>query len=896
MPLMKTCASLLTIAILLLNGCATSQPTTPSQALVVTPADLEAAIMAGDVPRLREHLKAAPALLHHRLQDGGTWLHLGAAENKLQICRALFAAGIDLAAADNTGHTALHRAATQGHASIVEFLAVAYPPALEHRCQNGMTPFLEAVHQGHTHAVRSCIAAGANLLVRNSSHQNALDIANAQHRPELLRELRPQLLQAFDHNLHRRTPVAVFDFTNRARPEDAHWGSAISGLLSRGLTETGLFRVLEDNSIVHVRQSQQLADPLSPLTPAQYKELGRTLLAARFISGEFRREGPEWVVSLEVIDAATGETFLRHVAKSADWFLIRDQLLAQIFTHEKLQLSPPQWDRVRQRPVNSLAALEKFSLLVHGLQTDTDFLALEAHAREALAAEPESAQLMAALATVLLNQGRLYDARKVAEGALAQDPRNSRILHLLGSLEIIQENPAAALPFLLRSVDSDSDHVNSHMRLSEALLFSGHPELALFYCEAAVRLDPHWPTHRARLASVHHQLGNKAEASAQLRELERLGLPDPGELNVVGYAYAQTGDFFRAAQALERFVEHARSLSLNPPLVDAVAEFLQALRPRLVPAPVQAVPPADPRKLHDLLSPEELALTEDPLASSPEIAQWAKQLSLGAEDSLATAKAIFDALAHPFPQTGQGGSRTARQVFASFNDKSQVFNCQELSKLYVVLAREAGLHVFYVHLDRDYAGNYVLHDCAIVFTERGAFLVDPAYRWFGVPHQQFTPLSDLEAMGHHLLQKHGPDALPLNRVGLKLQGSDPWAHVQFGRRLADLGHTREATEILEAVTAKAPDRWDVAQLAGWIDYSEGDFDSALAHLTKALQENPMDGGSCLLLADIYKRKGLLLQAADQLRAALRTPLDPAQKIATEEELARLLTSFSSRTP
>ena len=880
--------------LLLLAGCATHQPP-PPQALVVTSADLETAAKSGDVQRLRELLKAAPSLLQHRLQDGGTWMHFAAQENQLQACRALFLAGIDLAATNHTGHTALHAAAMKGHPAIVEFLATSHPQALEQRCQNGMTPLLEAVHSGHTEAVRKAIAAGADLLVRNSSHQNALDIAQAEGRSELLRELRPQLLQAVDRQLHSRTSVALLDFASLSEPSDAHWSTAISGLLGRALHDTGHFRVLPRSSINHARQQHPEQSP--SLTPDQFKALGRSLMAARIITGECRREGTDWIVTLHLINASTGQTSLRYAARSADWFLIRDQLLEQILAHENLTLSSEQWAHVRQRPVNSPQALEKLSELVHHSEQNPDFFALETLAREGLAIEPENPHLKGALAATLANQGRLYHARKLAEEVLAIDPRNHKVLHLLGSIEIILEKPGAALPFLAQAVDADPADVNSNRSLGEALLFSDLPELALFYLEVTSKLDPHSPTHHARLASVHHQLGNKAVASAHLRELERLGLPDPMELNVVGHAYAETGDFLRAAQAFERFVEYARSVSLNPPLVDAVAELLENIQARLVPVPVQASPPADARQLSDLLTPQELPLIEDPLASSPEIAQWSRELVASAGDSpIAKARAIFNALAFPVERAGQGGTRTARQVFDQFNDKSQLFNCQELAKLYVVLAREAGLQAFYVHLDRDYTGNYVLHDCAIVFTPEGVFLVDPAYHWFGVPHQQFTPLSDIEATGHHLLQKSGPDAIPLNQLGLKLQGDDPWAHIQFGRRLVQAGHLSEAAQALRSAKSKDPSRWDVAQLGGWIEYTHGRIDTALTLLNKALQENPIDSISHLLLADIYERKGIHLMAIEQYRAALRTPLDPAQRTAAEDELARLLTTFSATEP
>ena len=82
----------------------------------------------------------------------------------------------------------------------------------------------------------------------------------------------------------------------------------------------------------------------------------------------------------------------------------------------------------------------------------------------------------------------------------------------------------------------------------------------------------------------------------------------------------------------------------------------------------------------------------------------------------------------------------------------------------MALARAVGVKAFYVHLEEDYSGEIVYHDCAAVFVGGKALLVDPAYQWFGAPHKQYVVLDDLQAIAHQYYQpspKGGPGgALP----------------------------------------------------------------------------------------------------------------------------------------
>src|SRR5262249_46945538 len=161
--------------------------------------------------------------------------------------------------------------------------------------------------------------------------------------------------------------------------------------------------------------------------------------------------------------------------------------------------------------------------------------------------------------------------------------------------------------------------------------------------------------------------------------------------------------------------------------------------PNRVAHPVRALPPREYtsealiKELHQRLTPAELELLVNPLASSSGICGWAQRVTQDATNDTQRARLLFETLErHPGGKVSK--VRTAQEVFQLLNNPKEPFCCQDYTKLLIAGARDAGLKAFYTHLERDYAGNIVYHDCAVIFAGGEAMLVDPAYHWFGAPH------------------------------------------------------------------------------------------------------------------------------------------------------------------
>ena len=117
--------------------------------------------------------------------------------------------------------------------------------------------------------------------------------------------------------------------------------------------------------------------------------------------------------------------------------------------------------------------------------------------------------------------------------------------------------------------------------------------------------------------------------------------------------------------------------------------------------------------------------------------------------------------------TADSGRRS--EALKASGDPQTRFSCQEYAKLFVVLARALGLEAWMVHIERWEDGSTGYHDCAALFLEGHGLLIDPTWRAFGIRHQAFTVLDDVQAVGHQAMQLGGGPPNPGRlQAGLKL--------------------------------------------------------------------------------------------------------------------------------
>ena len=136
---------------------------------------------------------------------------------------------------------------------------------------------------------------------------------------------------------------------------------------------------------------------------------------------------------------------------------------------------------------------------------------------------------------------------------------------------------------------------------------------------------------------------------------------------------------------------------------------------------------------------------EVPYQLTPEMFESAEAVTKDCKTEEERAKALFDwleaELQYGTCKRGTVGYRNSKEVF---EQKEGV--CGEMTYTYVVTARSVGLKAGYVSVTKDTYGNDVHHGCAYVWLNGRDVLVDIAYHTFDIHHQEYSKLSDREAI------------------------------------------------------------------------------------------------------------------------------------------------------
>jgi tetratricopeptide (TPR) repeat protein len=430
-----------------------------------------------------------------------------------------------------------------------------------------------------------------------------------------------------------------------------------------------------------------------------------------------------------------------------------------------------------------------------------------------------------------------------------------------------------ALKEFEQALSLDSEDREVLVRMGECYAELENWERSIFYFNEAKRIYPTSARIYAELGRIHALRTDRTKAIEALNEAERL---DPSDDVTAEQMICQAYDTLHqpslALEHYERFVTLARKLGINPKAVAQFEEREQELKAMFTPVYLAEAEPTayDEKSLEDALrarlTKDEMALVTNPLASNTEIQNWARQLTEGATNEFQKAKQLFDGL-KSHVHAGPGATRTAVEAFADWHKANQLFNCQEYARLYVALAREAGVKAFYTVVERDVAGKQVSHVCSAIFIGGRVLLVDPTYRWFGAPHKEIQVLDDLQALAYHLNQLHGD--IPRLRLAAKLAPTSAYTLYNLAIELLENKQLEEARPVLQRALS-------LDRKGAMADYAQGVFalhelrlTEAIAFFRKSLQAEPSDGMSHFGLASALRSQGRLREARDELRATLR---------------------------
>jgi len=694
-----------------------------------------------------------------------------------------------------------------------------------------------------------------------------------------------------------RMTVAILTFEDQTSdPEAAHWRYLIERLLKEDLAATRTVRRVP----AKFGYRQLKLKPGDPINEEQARKIGELIEARRVVWGACRREGEKWLATARVLNVASGTTSGELKAASADWYEVRDKLVEQLLGELGVTPTEAERQKMRRRGTGSPSALEWYSKTYAGQEERKPKAELEVSIRKALAADPQFADAYAALAAVLGSQGKFEPAAEAARRAVSLEPNSARIHLMLGFALMFQGNFTQAEKEMREALRFDPDDAEIYARLGECANEQGKLDEAIALWNEAKQLDPTDAGIHAHLGDAYAKKRNREKALRELKEAERLDPEDVNSEQILWQGYAALHETPLALEHLEKFVALARKEGLAPKMVDYMEVCGRELKARLTPNEITAsLPTIYTRQsldaaLRQRLTPAEYKLVINPLASTPAMDRWAQELTRGTTNDLDRARKIFDALARHL-DTGEVGTRTAQEVFAAWNDPAQSFCCQEYAKLYVALARAVGLKAFYVHLEKDYSGDIVYHDCAAVFVGDKALLVDPAYQWFGAPHKEYAVLDDVQAIAHHYYQPSGKGTQVARcRLAAKLHPDTAWGQLHLVGALIKANEFVEAGKALQRAQQLEPGRWDCYTYQGFLALKTGDLEGAAAALRKALELNPRHGPTHLILGLVLTRQNKLEAARDEYRLAVLYDT----MLASEEKTAalRAIAEINERLP
>ena len=288
--------------------------------------------------------------------------------------------------------------------------------------------------------------------------------------------------------------------------------------------------------------------------------------------------------------------------------------------------------------------------------------------------------------------------------------------------------------------------------------------------------------------------------------------------------------------------------------------------------------------LRSRLTANEFNMIVDPFVTTSAMREWAKQLVGDANTDLDKSRRLFIGLARRVSVTYPTGVRSASEAYNSWSDPNASFTCQEYALLYVSLARSIGLNAFVVSVDRDCYGRPVCHVCAGVFISGQALMVDPAYMWFGVPHQKYYFLNDLQTIGIYLCQLKD---LARIRIGEKIAPDLAMTHFWLAVALAQSGESQEAHRVLTTGLKLDSTSWIAFCAQGMLEGCDQHWPEAVAFMQKSLSLNSGFPRLHYWLASALRHDDKLQEARDEYRAYLRDRIDDSYTDAAREAVNQI---------
>jgi len=691
-------------------------------------------------------------------------------------------------------------------------------------------------------------------------------------------------------------PMAVLFLRpqNATSNEDsAHWHFSLPMFFEYKAEGPQPFRFLPEISVDSAFHELGFSQE-QEITAVQLLQVGRLLEARRVIWSSYSREGGTWNLKFRIINVASGATSPPDVVSAPEWKEIIERAFSMI-SEALTGADGHKADLQASAPFStSPKAIELISRAYAEMAQKKPLASTTREIREALDDDPRFSLALRALVYCLRSESELNEALQIAERAVKQFPNSAGCHAALGSVYVAKKMQSFAREEYEEAIRLDPNTPKYLLALAEVHLNRGDFDRCSAALEQASKMMPLVAGVHAFLGQVRACQRRREDALRELRLAERYDTGDDwGTTQQLAQGYDTANEPSKAILYYEKFLAQAKQLGIGQQFIEEGSAALAAQKVRLKEGTVVAKEPRSYSQVEfdtavkKRLASDEAGCVRNPFTTTADMKEFAKSTISGSDSDEEKARKLFLLLARSTDSKEGGTCRTSEEAFAHWRSSNISLNCQDFTLLYVALARSIGLNVYFAGVTRDYEGSLVSHACAAAFIGTNTVLIDPMYRWYGVPHQKFALRDDVEVTG--LLLAESGDKRQED-VGLKLLGewAGPRFIVAFARlRRGSVGDGREV--LLEALKLDQE-----SYLANYgmavIQTYEKRWDQAEVYLRKCLSATPNWNQARFLLGEVLSKQNKLAEARRQWRLYLEGNTDP--KLADDARAAIALINES----
>jgi len=321
--------------------------------------------------------------------------------------------------------------------------------------------------------------------------------------------------------------IAVLPFTNMSGdPEQEYFSDGITEDIITELSRfRSLFVIARNSSFAYKGKSVKV------------QEIARELNVAYVVEGSVRKLAPRIRITVQLIDAATGNHLWaeRYDQAMEDIFAIQDDVVAKIVARVAGQVAAAGTARARRKPTDSLAA---YDCLLRSMEEMNRYSADHIKsardvAEQAIAIDPNFAQAHSVLALSLLYlywleayspqlpAERLDRALEAATRAVALEGNDASCHRALALIYLARKSFDLAKHHFDVAVQLNSNDVKLVANRGMFEVFAGHPEAALELLDQAQKLDPQLPIWYWEVRGMAlYQLWQYANAAAAFERMK----------------------------------------------------------------------------------------------------------------------------------------------------------------------------------------------------------------------------------------------------------------------------------------------------------------------------------------------------------------------------------------